>query len=155
MTIISLGLVPSDGFLRLPATGTVLDSPFMKGIVAFIFIGASLAGIAYGLGAGTLRSDTDVMKGMGKAMETLGLYLVLVFFASQFVAYFKWSNLGLIFAIKGAEVLKASGLGPIPLDDDFHPAVGGHQFGHRKRFRQMGHHGSGFCTDVYAIGLLS
>ncbi len=80
MTIISLGLVPSDGFLRLPATGTVLDSPFMKGIVAFIFIGASLAGIAYGLGAGTLRSDTDVMKGMGKAMETLGLYLVLVFF---------------------------------------------------------------------------
>jgi aminobenzoyl-glutamate transport protein len=110
-----IGLIPEDGCLRELETGSVLRSPFMQGIVAFIFIFAALAGIAYGIGAKTLRNDTDVMKGMGKAMETLGLYLVLVFFASQFVAYFKWSNLGLILAIEGAEVLKASGLGPIPL----------------------------------------
>ncbi len=52
---------------------------------------------------------------MGKAMETLSIYIVLVFFASQFVAYFKWTNLGLIVAIEGAQVLKASGLGPVML----------------------------------------
>ena len=52
---------------------------------------------------------------MGKAMKTLGLYLVLVFFAAQFVAYFKWSNLGMILAIRGADVLSSSGLGVIPL----------------------------------------
>ena len=109
------GLVPEDGFLRNPETGGILTSPFMEGIVAFIFISASIAGIAYGFGAGTLKSDSDVMNGMGKAMSTLGIYMVLVFFAAQFVAYFKWTNLGLIFAIKGAEVLQASGLGPIPL----------------------------------------
>ena len=40
---------------------------------------------------------------------------MLVFFAAQFVAYFKYTNLGMILAIKGAEGLKASGLGPIPL----------------------------------------
>jgi aminobenzoyl-glutamate transport protein len=40
---------------------------------------------------------------------------VLVFFASQFVAYFNWTNLGLIIAVEGSELLKASGLGPIPL----------------------------------------
>ena len=40
---------------------------------------------------------------------------MLVFFAAQFVAYFKYTNLGMIFAIKGAELLQASGLGPIPL----------------------------------------
>ena len=72
-------------------------------------------GIAYGLGARTFRSDSDVMNAMGKAMETLGVYMVLVFFASQFVAFFNWSKLGLIIAVKGAEVLKASGLGDIPL----------------------------------------
>ena len=55
------------------------------------------------------------MRGMGKAMETLGLYLVLVFFAAQFVAFFNWTNLGLIVAVKGADLLKAAGLGPIPL----------------------------------------
>ncbi len=52
---------------------------------------------------------------MKESMESLGLFMVLVFFAAQFVAYFKYTNLGMIFAIKGAEVLKASGLGPIPL----------------------------------------
>ena len=109
------GLIPENGFLREAGTGSVLRSPFMRGIVACIFIYASIAGIAYGIGAKTLRSDTDVMKGMGKAMSALGIYMVLVFFAAQFVAYFKWTNLGLIFAIEGAEMLRASGLGPIPL----------------------------------------
>ena len=42
-------------------------------------------------------------------------YLVLVFFAAQFVAYFNWTNLGLIMAVKGAETLRESGLGGISL----------------------------------------
>jgi len=56
-----------------------------------------------------------VVKGMSKAMQTLGSYIVLTFFAAQFVAYFNWTNLGLIVAIEGANILKASGLGDIPL----------------------------------------
>lgn len=112
---ILLGLLPEQGFLREPETGSVLRSPFMQGIVTVIFVLGALAGIAYGVVAGTLRSDADVVRGMGKAMETLGTYLVLVFFAAQFVAYFRWTNLGLILAIEGAELLRASGLGPIPL----------------------------------------
>jgi aminobenzoyl-glutamate transport protein len=40
---------------------------------------------------------------------------VLVFFAAQFVAYFNWSNLGIIFAVKGAELLRQSGAGGITL----------------------------------------
>jgi aminobenzoyl-glutamate transport protein len=87
----------------------------MSGIVALIFAGGMVTGLAYGLGAGTIQSDGDVVKAMGKAMETLGVYLVLVFFAAQFVAFFNWTNLGLIFAIQGADALKAAGLGTIPL----------------------------------------
>jgi aminobenzoyl-glutamate transport protein len=109
------GLLPHDGYLRDPGTGDILHSPFMGGIVALIFISAALAGIAYGIGARTFRSDNDVMKGMSRSMETLGSYIVLVFFAAQFVAYFNWTNLGLIMAIKGAGALQASGLGAIPL----------------------------------------
>ncbi len=108
------GLIPYDGYLR-GDEGAILRSPFMSGIVAFIFLGAGLAGIAYGIGAKTFKNDEDVMKGMSKSMETLGSYIVLVFFAAQFVAYFNWTNLGLIFAVSGAEVLQSSGLGPIPL----------------------------------------
>lgn len=109
------GLLPFDGYLRQPGTGEILKSPFMSGIVALLFIGASMAGIAYGIGARTIRSDADIMKGMSKSMETLGSYLVLVFFAAQFVAYFNWTNIGLVLAVQGAEALKASGLGHYPL----------------------------------------
>ena len=109
------GTVPLDGFLRNPETGSLLRSPFLSGIVAFIFLGGTAVGVSYGVGSGKFRSDTDVMDGMGKTVSTLGSYLVLVFFAAQFVAYFNWTNLGLIFAVKGAETLQASGLGGIQL----------------------------------------
>jgi aminobenzoyl-glutamate transport protein len=108
-------VVPGAGWLRDPETGDLLRSPFMSGIVAMIFLVGAVTGIAYGVAAGTYRSDEQVMRGMGRAMETLGLYMVLVFFAAQFVAYFNWTNLGLIVAVKGAEVLRSSGMGPIPL----------------------------------------
>lgn len=107
--------LPGSGFLRNPETGAALKSPFMDSIVAFIFLGAGIAGIAYGVGARTIRNDNDVMKGMSKSMETLGSYIVLVFFAAQFVAYFNWTNLGLITAVKGADFLQSTGWGPIPL----------------------------------------
>ena len=54
-------------------------------------------GLAYGFASGKFKNDSDVINGMSDAMRSLALYLVLVFFAAQFVAYFKWSNLGLIF----------------------------------------------------------
>jgi aminobenzoyl-glutamate transport protein len=107
--------VPGSGFLRDPETGDLLRSPFMSGIVAMIFLIAAVIGIAYGVGAGTLKGNTDVINGMGKSMSTLGTYIVLVFFAAQFVAYFNWTNLGLIFAIKGAGAIGSVGMGRIPL----------------------------------------
>lgn len=73
------GTLPGDGFLRNPETGSLLKSPFLSGIVAFIFLGSVIISIAYGWGAGTIKNDTDVMNGMGKAISTLGVYTVLVF----------------------------------------------------------------------------
>jgi len=55
------------------------------------------------------------MKGMSKSMEALGSYIVLVFFAAQFVAFFNWTQLGKIFAVEGAMLLQSLGFGPIPL----------------------------------------
>jgi aminobenzoyl-glutamate transport protein len=47
---------------------------------------------------------------MSDAMADLSYYLVLAFTAAHFVAMFNWSNLGLIFAIKGAAILEGSSL---------------------------------------------
>jgi aminobenzoyl-glutamate transport protein len=108
------GLIPEDGFFRGPE-GDFLGSPLIEGVVAILFLGAGLCGLAYGIAAKTIRSDADVMKGMSDSMKSIAAYLVLVFFAAQFVAYFKWSNLGMILAIKGADGLMAANLGIIPL----------------------------------------
>ena len=115
LALVLVGLVPENGILRELETGSVLHSPFMHGIVTFIFLGGFLAGLAYGFATGVFKNDTDVVNGMKDGMASLALFMVLVFFAAQFVAYFKYTNLGLILAIKGAELLQASGLGPIPL----------------------------------------
>ena len=109
------GLLPADGFLREPGTGSVLHSPFLKGIVSLIFFFGVGLGVAYGWGAGTLRNDRDVIRGMGQQMSTLGGYMVLVFFAAQFVAFFNWTNLGLIIAVEGAQFLRSAGLHQVPL----------------------------------------
>jgi len=120
VTVVLLaGTVPESGFLRDPNTGSLVRSPFTSGIVAIIFFTGLALGLAFGVAAGTIRSDTDVVKGMGRAIETLRIYLVIVFFASQFVAYFNWTNLGLILAVKGAEGLRATGMGTVALTAGF------------------------------------
>jgi aminobenzoyl-glutamate transport protein len=115
--LVLLATVPADGALRIAGEPDLLKalSPFLHGIVALIFVAGALIGIAYGVGAGTIKSDNDVIKGMSASMGTLASYLVLVFFAAQFVALFNWTQLGLIFAVEGAELLKALGLPKIPL----------------------------------------
>ena len=119
LTVIVLwGLIPAEGFLRnldVSPDQSILRSPFLRGIVTFIFLSGAAMGIAYGIGAGTIKSDEDVMAGMGKTMSSLGTYIVLVFFAAQFVAYFKYSNLGTLLAIKGAAALEPLAEYPIPL----------------------------------------
>ena len=115
--LLLLATVPEGGALRLAGEPDLLKSlaPFLNGIVAVIFVAGALVGIAYGVGAGTIRSDADVIAAMSKSMGTLASYLVLVFFAAQFVALFNWTQIGLILAVEGAGVLKSIGLPKIPL----------------------------------------
>ena len=109
-----IGIIPEDGFFR-GSDGGLLSSPLIRGVVAMLFLFAGALGLAYGFTTGTFKNDADVMQGMAESMKTLATYLVLVFFAAQFVAYFKWSNLGIILAVKGANLLMSADIGLIPL----------------------------------------
>jgi aminobenzoyl-glutamate transport protein len=112
--LILLATVPETGVLRNPETRDLLDSPFLRGVVALIFVFFLVPGMAYGFTTGKFRSDRDVIDGMASAMSSLGLYIVLVFFAAQFVAFFGWTNLGAIVAVSGAGGLSALGFtGPL------------------------------------------
>lgn len=115
--IVLAGLLPESGFLRDPkqTTDPILRSYFISNLVPFIFIAGVGLGLAFGLGARTIRSDGEVVKGMEASMATLASYLVLAFFAAQFIAYFNWTNLGIITAVNGAELIKSLGLEKLPI----------------------------------------
>ncbi len=108
--VLALTVVPENGILRHPETGAVAGSPFLKGIVAFIFISFAVPGFVYGRIAGTMKNDKDIIDAMSKSMGSMGLYITLVFFAAQFVAFFKWTNLGTVMAVEGAALLQQLGL---------------------------------------------
>jgi len=110
LVLLLIGMIPAQGILR-GEDGSLLASPVIKGIVALIFLLGAISGMAFGFASGKFKNDHDVIKGMEVSMTHLAGYLVLVFFAAQFVAYFKWSNLGIIFAIKGASFLSNLNLG--------------------------------------------
>ena len=111
VAVLALTIMPPlGGVLLHPQTGELSGSPFLKGIVAFIFITFAIPGFVYGKTVGVMKNDKDVINAMSKGMSTLGMYIVLVFFASQFVAFFNWTNLGTVLAVKGAALLTALGL---------------------------------------------
>jgi aminobenzoyl-glutamate transport protein len=100
------GLVPSDGVLR-STQGEVLRSPFIKGIVVIISVYALLSGAVFARVSGRWKKLSECVVAMELSMATMASYLVLMFFAAQFVAYFSWSQLGIISAIEGANQLRS------------------------------------------------
>jgi aminobenzoyl-glutamate transport protein len=92
--------------------GLIGNSPFMNGLIALIMVLFLVTGAAYGLGAKNMNNFTDVIKAVEKSMSGLGSLIFLFFILSQFVAYFNYSNLGVVMATKMADVLKSANIGP-------------------------------------------
>jgi aminobenzoyl-glutamate transport protein len=103
---------PESSPLRDPATAeiTSFGAPLMRSIVPLIFILFLIPGMVYGYVAGTIESHKDIIAGMTKAMESMGYYIVMAFFAAQFIAAFSSSNLGILIAVNGAVWLQALNL---------------------------------------------
>ncbi len=114
VVLIALGLIPDQGILRAD-DNTVLHSPVLKGFIAVLFLIAGTCGVVYGYVSGTFKKHEDVISGMNSSFKSLVSFLVLVFFASQFVAWFKWSQLGILVAVKGASFLQSADIGLIPM----------------------------------------
>ncbi len=108
--LMALTLLPDWGILRNPETGDRINSPFFKGFVVWILIFFVVTGYAYGRVVGSMKTDRDVIDAMADALASLGLYIVLVFFAAQFVAFFGWTNLGAITAVTGSQFLLDTGM---------------------------------------------
>jgi aminobenzoyl-glutamate transport protein len=108
--------VPPGAPLRNPETGAILgNSPFMQSLVFLIMIGFLVTGIAYGIGAKTIHSTEHGIDAIVKTLSDLGGLLFLFFVISQFVAYFNYSNIGTILAVRLADMLREANLGSVTL----------------------------------------
>ena len=108
IVILVLTSAPAGSVLRAPdGSLTASTAPLMQSIVPLIFLLFLIPGVVYGYVAGTVQSHRDIIKGMSKTMSTMGYYIVMAFFAAQFIAAFGQSNLGALLALKGATFLKA------------------------------------------------
>ncbi len=102
-----LTIVPSNGIFRNAETGSAMNnSPFMNGIGIVMALFFFVPGLVYGWKAKKLSGTRDLASYMNASMASMGGFIVIVFFAAQMMAYFNWSNLGSIMAIKGAEMLQ-------------------------------------------------
>ncbi len=105
--------IPGWGVLQNPdptAEGPNAFRPLLRSVVTFIFIFFVIPGFIYGKVVGTMKNDKDIIHAMDGAMRSMGLYIVLVFFAAQFVAFFNYTNLGQVLAVVGADALVAMNL---------------------------------------------
>ncbi|WP_277630434.1 AbgT family transporter [Atopococcus tabaci] len=111
LLVLLLLTIPENGLLRNQETGSIVnDSPLMNGIGIIMTIFFFVPGLVYGIKAGTINNSHDFAFMLTKSMQSMGSFIVIVFFASQMMAYFNWSNLGTVLAVEGAGLLQnASG----------------------------------------------
>jgi aminobenzoyl-glutamate transport protein len=106
--------LPSGAPLRDAQTGALIgNTPFMNGLIAFIASVFLVSGFAYGIGAGTMKKGTDVIKAMEKAVSTLGSLIFLLFIIAQFIAFFNYSNMATILAVSLSNALTGADVGPL------------------------------------------
>jgi aminobenzoyl-glutamate transport protein len=106
--------LPSGAPLRDAQTGALIgNTPFMNGLIAFIASVFLVSGFAYGIGAGTMKKGTDVIKAMEKSVSTLGSLIFLLFIIAQFIAFFNYSNMATILAVSLSNALTGADVGPL------------------------------------------
>jgi aminobenzoyl-glutamate transport protein len=116
LAVLALLSVPRGAPLRNPDTGALLgDSPLMSGLIVAITFLFLAMGLAYGIGARTIKGVTDVTKAMERAVSSLGPLIFLLFIISQFLAFFTYSNMATLAAVKMGDALEKAGLGALPL----------------------------------------
>lgn len=104
--------LPQGSILRAPDGAT---TPLEKSVVVILMLIFLVSGIVYAKLTGTVKNDKDIAAMAGDGMATMGGYIVLSFIMAQFIAYFAWSNLGVVTAVNGAELLRSLNLSSAPV----------------------------------------
>ena len=81
-------------------------------VVSLFFI---LTGIAYGFGAKKIKNDKDLLIGSSKYIQEVTLLIPMVFFATEFVAIFRKTNIATLITAWGANIINDLNFSGLPL----------------------------------------
>ena len=117
IAILIFAMAPQNALLKeVDKDGNLSIQHFLgNGLIFAILLLFLIPGIVYGKVVGKINNSKDLVLAMTKSMESMSGFLVLAFFAAQFVSYFAYTNLGTVLSVKGAEFLEAIGITGIPL----------------------------------------
>ncbi|MCF3142681.1 AbgT family transporter [Streptomyces platensis] len=111
--LVALGLIAFLVVAMIPASsplrgesGGLVDSPLVGGMALVLGVFFAVLGTVYGRMTGAFSAARDIIAAMADGTRSMAPILVLFFAISQFLAYFKWTNIGNILAVKGAETLR-------------------------------------------------
>jgi aminobenzoyl-glutamate transport protein len=111
---VTLLTVFPDAPLRDPETGDIIgNSPFMDSLIVIITLIFFAAGYGYGRGAGTLKGSSDIIDTITKSWAGLAGLLFLFLLIAQFIAYFNYSNIAEVLAVKLGDFLESADIGAL------------------------------------------
>lgn len=113
----------------LPGTGILLDttasgyinqllgsnSYFQQGLVVLVTGLFFIAGLFYGFGSKSIKNDNDIINFITSSKNNIGYLIILLFFASQFIAIFKKTNIGVVLNISLINLIQNLDITGLPL----------------------------------------
>ena len=114
---------------NLPLSGLLLDmdeatylgqvfgqnSYFQDGFTFVVSLFFILTGLAYGFGAKTIKNDKDLMLDSSKYIQEVTLLIPMIFFATQFIAIFRKTNIPTLVTAWGSNIINGLDFTGIPL----------------------------------------
>lgn len=102
--VLVLGMIPESSPLRGEGGG-IVNSVVFSGMAFILGLFFTAIGVVYGYVSGNFTKSSDIIEAMVGGVRSLAPILVLFFAIAQFLAYFKWTKIGEVMAITGAEWL--------------------------------------------------
>src|SRR5699024_5320209 len=80
----------------------LVTSLFLNIIIPFILFLFLVIAITYGIATKKITDSKSIANFMSEGIKDMSGFIVLIFTASQFIAYFDWTNIGTWIAVIGA-----------------------------------------------------
>jgi aminobenzoyl-glutamate transport protein len=114
LVVIAVLSAPPNAILRNQETGSLFEgSPLMDSLIFIIMLFFLVAGVCYGIGANTLKGSKAAMEAITKTFAGLGGLIFMLLVIAQFIAYFNYSNMATVAAVKLADWLESASIGPL------------------------------------------